>query len=593
MAVERQPDWDDMSDSMTIDWDVRIEMDDGLLLSANVYRPAAEGAYPVIMSYGPYGKDLSFQEAYAPRWRILERDYPDAVEGSSNLHQSWELLDPESWVPQGYAIVRVDSRGAGRSPGVIDSWSPREAQDYAACIEWAAAQPWSNGKVGLAGVSYYAMNAWQVAALNPPHLVAFCSWEGCSDLYREAAYHGGIHNDFLGGWFPRQVESVQYGTPHSTAVNPVSGLRVTGDVVLPPEELEANRVDIGEQILAHPFLDDYWRGRSAELGRIRAAVLSAGNWGGHGLHLRGNIQGWAGAGSAEKWLEIHGREHWSLFYADYGQQLQRRFFDWYLKGEGDWLESQPPVLLQIRQPDDSFVERAEREWPLARTDWRRLYLDAASLGLRVEPAAAAAAASYAPLEDGLTFLFEPFAEDVEITGPLSAKLWISSETEDADLFLVLHAYDPEGRELTFRGAGDPYSPAAQGWLRASHRALEERSTPWQPWHPHDRAVPLVPGEPTEVEVEIWPTCLALPAGYRIGLSVQGRDYDHGLPDEVLASGERLGWSAMTTRGSGPYVHRNERARPPEVYGGRVTVHTGAGFASSLLVPFIPKREDER
>lgn len=571
---------------MTIDWDVPITMDDGLRLSANVYRPAAEGRYPVIMSYGPYGKDLSFQEAYAPRWRILERDYPDAVQGSSNVHQSWELLDPERWVADGYVIVRVDSRGAGRSPGVVDSWSPREARDYAACIEWAGTQEWSTGKVGLAGVSYYAMNAWQVAALNPEHLTAFCSWEGCSDLYREAAYHGGIHNDFLGGWFPRQVESVQYGTPHSAAVNPVSGLKVTGDVVLTEEELAANRVDIGESILAHPFLDDYWRERSAVLSDIRVPVLSAGNWGGHGLHLRGNIGGWAGAGSSEKWLEIHGREHWSLFYADYGQRLQRRFFDWYLKGEGDWGETQPPVLLQIRQPDDTFVERAEQEWPLARTAWTRMALDAGQ-GVLGALAPAPASAHYVPGKSGVTFLGEPFADDAEITGPLSARLWISSETTDADLFLVLHAYDPEGRELLFRGAGDPYSPAAQGWLRASHRALDSRSTPEQPWHPHDRAEPLVPGEPTAVDVEIWPTSLALPAGTRIGLSVQGADYDHGLPAEVLASGERLGWSAKTTRGSGPYVHNDERARPRDIYGGSVTIHTGPHHESWLLVPFIP------
>src|SRR5690606_29393345 len=133
-----------------------------------------------------------------------------------------------------------------------------------------------------------------------------------------------------------------------------------------------------------------------------------------------------------------------------------------------------------------------------------------------------------------------------------------------------------------------WSPAAQGWLRASHRALDESSTPWQPVHPHDRAEPLVPGEPTMVDVEIWPTCLALPAGSRIGLSVQGADYDHGRPEEVLNSGERLGWSAVTTRGSGPYVHRDERARPREVYGGAVTIHTGGDRESWLLVPFIPE-----
>src|SRR5690606_26289945 len=252
---------------------------------------------------------------------------------------------------------------------------------------------------------------------------------GCSDLYREAAYHGGIQNDFLGGWFPRQVESVQYGTPHSSAVNPVSGLSATGDVVLPEEELAANRVDIGESIRAHPFLDDYWRERSAVLENITVPVLSAGNWGGHGLHPRGTIGGWAGGSSREKWLEIHGREHWSLFYADYGQRLQKRFFDWYLKGEGDWAETQPPVLLQIRRPDDTFVERGEQEWPLARTRWTKLPLDAGTASLGVAPAEPASA-RYVPGESGVTFLAEPFREDVEITRPLSARPWISSETSD-------------------------------------------------------------------------------------------------------------------------------------------------------------------
>jgi predicted acyl esterase len=571
-----------MTEAMTIDWDVAVPMDDGVTMSANVYRPSVPGHYPVIMSYGPYGKDLSFQRAYAPRWRILEENYPDAVEGSSNIHQSWELVDPEKWVPHGYVVVRVDSRGAGRSPGVVDPWSPREARDYHDCIEWAAAQPWSNGRVGLAGVSYYAMNSWQVAALNPPHLAAVVSWEGCSDLYREAAYHGGIHNDFLGGWFPRQVESVQYGAP-SEATNPASGLRVTGDERLTPEQLEANRVDFGRDILDHPLLDEYWSERSADISQVRVPILSAGNWGGHGLHLRGNIEGYLGAASPQKWLELHGREHWSMFYTEYGRELHKRFFDHFLKGEGDWLQSQPPVSLHIRQPDDSFVQRDEQEWPLARTEYRRSYLDSATMRLR-DDAQESAEVSYRPLEQGVTFTMPPFDHDVELTGPISATLWMSSQSTDADLFLVLRAFDPEGRELLFRGAGDPFAPLAQGWLRASHRALDaERSTPWRPVHPHDRVEPLVPGEAYELQIEIWPTCIALPAGYSLALSVLGRDYDHGLGEAELAT--RLGWSAMQTRGSGPYVH--EVGRPAEIFGAPVTIYTGGERASFVTLPFIP------
>src|SRR5438309_131907 len=94
---------------------------------------------------------------------------PDVVAGSTSTYANWEVVDPERWVPDGYACVRVDSRGAGRSPGVMDMWSAREARDLYACVEWAARQPWSTGKIGLDGISYYAMNQWQVAALQPPH----------------------------------------------------------------------------------------------------------------------------------------------------------------------------------------------------------------------------------------------------------------------------------------------------------------------------------------------------------------------------------------------------------------------------------------
>src|SRR3989337_2365729 len=168
----------EVRDGMKIDWDVPIAMDDGLVLRADVYRPVAEGKYPALVSYGPYGKGLAFQEGYKTAWEIMARDNPDAVAGTSNKYQSWELVDPEKWVPDGYVCVRVDSRGAGRSPGKLDPFSPRETSDLAACIEWAASQPWSTGRVGLNGISYYAMNQWHVASRAPRGLTAMCAWEG-------------------------------------------------------------------------------------------------------------------------------------------------------------------------------------------------------------------------------------------------------------------------------------------------------------------------------------------------------------------------------------------------------------------------------
>ena len=175
----------DVRDGMRIDWDVPVKMEDGLVLRADVYRPIDDGKYPVIMTYGPYGKYLHFEDLYETCWTRMVEQHPDVPAGSTNKYQNWEVVDPEKWVPDGYAVVRVDSRGAGRSPGHMDIWSAREAKDFYHSIEWAAEQPWSSGKVGLNGISYYGMNQWQVSSLQPPHLTAICIWEGAADYYRD------------------------------------------------------------------------------------------------------------------------------------------------------------------------------------------------------------------------------------------------------------------------------------------------------------------------------------------------------------------------------------------------------------------------
>jgi uncharacterized protein len=163
------------SNGIHIDWDVPIAMSDGSMLRCDVFRPDAPGQYPVIMAVGPYGKWLSFQdEVWGGQWKMLCAQEPEILKLSSNRFQNYEFADPERFVPDGYVLIRVDVRGTGRSPGVMDLLSKRETQDYFECIEWAAVQPWSNSKVGLNGVSYLAMNQWQVAALRPAHLSAMC-----------------------------------------------------------------------------------------------------------------------------------------------------------------------------------------------------------------------------------------------------------------------------------------------------------------------------------------------------------------------------------------------------------------------------------
>ena len=166
----------EIRDGMRIDWDVPLKMDDGLVLRADIYRPIEEGNYPALVTYGPYGKYLAFQDGYEDQWDRMVELHPDVAAGSTNKYQNWEVADPEKWVPDGYVIVRVDSRGTGRSPGFIELWSPRETKDFHDCIEWTAEQTWCNGKIGINGISYYAMNQWQVAASQPPHLAAICIW---------------------------------------------------------------------------------------------------------------------------------------------------------------------------------------------------------------------------------------------------------------------------------------------------------------------------------------------------------------------------------------------------------------------------------
>jgi predicted acyl esterase len=541
----------------------------------------------VILSYGPYAKGLAFQDGYPSAWQRMVAEHPDVAYGSSNLYQSWEVVDPEKWVPDGYACVRVDSRGAGCSPGFIDPFSPRETRDFYQCIEWAGVQPWSNGKVGLNGISYYAINQWHVASLQPPHLAALCIWEGAADWYRDMTHHGGILNTFFGNWYDMQVKTVQYGLGGRGARSRATGALVCGDVTLSDRELAANRCDFGDEILAHALDDDYHRARSPVWDKITVPLLSAANWGGQGLHPRGNFEGFARAASSNKWLEAHGLEHWTHFYTDYGVGLQKRFFGHFLKGEANGWERQPRVQLQVRHID-RFVERYEDAWPIPRTRWMRFHLDPARQSLTNGPAAAGTVA-YDALGEGVTFLSAPMDEETEITGPLAARLWISSSTSDADLFLVFRVFTPDLREVVFMGAIDPHTPIAQGWLRASHRKLDPRlSSEYRPYHTHDEPQPLRPGEIVPVDVELWPTSIVVPAGHRIALTVRGRDYEW-----AKSTGARLSNFKNELLGCGPFLHNDPRDRPPSVFGGRVTLHCGPGRESYLNVPVIPSRNSGR
>jgi hypothetical protein len=574
-------------DGMLVEWHVPITMDDGLVLRADVYRPLEDGNYPAILTYGGYAKGLHFEDGYPIQWREMIRAHPEILESSTGKHLNWETPDPEQFVPYGYAVVRVDSRGIGWSPGFLNYFDPRETRDLYQCVEWAGTQPWSNGRVGLTGISYFATNQWRVAELKPPHLAAIVPWEGAYDAYREENYHGGILSEFMKAWDPLQSRTVQYGVGERGVRSRVTGEPVAGPVTLSEAELAQNRINLWEAIKEHPFDDEFFKVCTPDLGKVDVPLLSCANWGGQGMHPRGNFAGFVHASSKQKWLEVHGGSHWSEYYGDYGVGLQRRFFDRFLRDVDNGWDDEPSVRLNIRYPGERFAIRMENEWPLARTEWTKLYLDIPGRGLSHEPLGPRAEIEYEALGDGVTFWLPPRERELEVTGPLAAKLFVSSDTEDADLFLVVRLFDPEGGEVTFMGSTDPNTPIANGWLRASHRRLDaDRSLPYQPYHPHDRAEPLTPGEIYELDIEIWPTCIVVPPGYRLALTVRGKDYEYDGPLGALAREFHY-----ATRGTGGMMHGDLDNRPPDTFGGTVTLYSGGDAPSYLLLPFIPPAKE--
>jgi len=560
---------------MILDKDVLVPMRDGAGLRANVFRPEAGGRFPVLMTLGPYGKDVHLSQFMPEAWQALQRRHPEILRASSCKYLVFETPDPEVWTREGYVVVKVDSRGAGKSPGRLDVNSPAEFRDFYDAIEWAGVQPWASGKVGLLGISYYAAGQWMIAAERPPHLAAMLPWQGTYDFYRDRTRQGGIlGNGFLNRWWNRSVLRNQHGNAESPLVDIDTGERSTGPASLSREQLAANRADYIAELRACPLNGPWYEERSGALERVTIPALVVANWGGLGLHLRGTILGYCGIASRDKWLKVHSGSYFLTFLVPESVALQRRFFDRYLKGAANDWERETRVEVAVRAADDT-VERvaAGAAWPLPETKWTRLYLDASNCSLSASPPRTDATASYAVAGDGLTFSTPPLEHGLELAGPIKAKLWVSSSTDDMDVFATLRAFGPDGSEATFFSAVEPKAPVSQGWLRVSHRKPDARSTEWQPLHSHDELQMLEPGAVYGIDVEIWPASLALSAGWRLALTLQGVDFQR--PREPGAQ-----------RGSGWFLHDDAEDRPPARFHGTHAVHTGPARPGYLLLPLL-------
>ncbi|MBS6509225.1 MAG: CocE/NonD family hydrolase [Paraclostridium bifermentans] len=517
---------------MIMEKDVPVKMKDGVTLYVNVFRPNKPGKYPVVMSADAYGKDtFSMFKKVSP---------PTLGAQPSSDFAVFESPDPGFWVPNDYVLVKVALRGSATSEGELHPWTMAEANDFAEVVEWAGVQEWSNGNVGTNGVSYLAVVQWKMASLNPPHLKAMIPWEGLNDVYREAAYHGGIpETNFFGEW-------------------------AKGLIARWPDKVVE---DMAQTQKEHPLMDEYWEKNMPNLSDIKTPMLVCAGWATVGLHNRGSFEGFKKASSRDKWLVVHGRKEWETYYSRESLELQKSFFDYYLKEiDNGWMDT-PRVRYELREKFYQGQNKLTTEWPLPNTKYTELYLNGENMTLQTEQVKDEKVVSYSTENtenDEVRFKID-FKENTEITGYMKLKLWVSSEdADDMDLFVGVKKFDKNGEEVYFADYNHiENGQVSAGWVRVSHRELDkEKSTPYQPLLTHKRELKLAKGEVVPVEIEIWPTSALFKSGESLVLVVKG--------SEVIKE------NAMINR----YAHLDT------VNKGVHKFYTGGKYDAHLLVPVI-------
>jgi predicted acyl esterase len=510
-----------------VDQDASVKLRDGTTIYLDIYRPdGPEGVsdLPTIVAWCFFGK----RPSDSPKTWQVHGVPPETVSRMARF----EGPDPAYWCKQGYAVVNVDSRGAGHSEGNLVVWGEQDGRDGADVVEWLAAQVWSNGKVGMFGNSGLAMCQWWIAAEQPPHLACIAPWEGTADLYREFVSENGI--------------------PCPGFVNFVM------DNQRGPGYIE----DFVQMLAEYPLINGYWESKIPKLERIKIPAYVTGGW--SHVHLRGAVTGFRRIRSPKKWLRIHREFEWPDTYSWLNQEDLRRFFDRYLKGVRNGWELTPRVRIEVMDAYDyDFqVNRPEKEFPLARTEYKKLYLDAAQRALSFEPLTTVSRVSY-DAKDGLTTLDLTFEEDTELTGFMKAHLWVEADGHDEmDLFLTVQKLDQNGKWLPTSVLGEDH-PGAWGRLRVSHRALDpDLSTDWQPVQSHRAEERLRPGEIVPVEVPFYPLSRIWHKGEQLRLQIAGRYFREGWF-------EPFSWD---TDNKGAHV-----------------IHTGDKYDSYLQIPVVPPK----
>jgi len=504
-----------------------ITLRDGVKIYADIYLPKdAPGPVPLIVSWWFSGKR---QAEGADEW-IVHGCPPDTV---SKLAK-FESADPAYWCRHGYAVANVDPRGVGNSEGDISSFGLQDGRDGYDFIEWAAKQDWCDGNVGMFGNSGVAMVIWRIAAEQPPHLKCIAVWEGTGDMYRESLCYGGIPSPYF---------------------NNMS----LGDVAC-----KGYIEDMPNMLLRHPYMDSYWESKIPRWENITQPAYITAGW--CHMHVRGSFEGFRKIRSQKKWMRAHREMEWPDAYNPENLEDLKRFFDRYLKDIRNGWEFTPPVRLDVMDAYgfDFAIRRPEKEFPLARTEYRKLYLDAASGTASFEPFKTPSEICYDPDTEIASFDFVA-PEDMEITGYMKLRLYVECRGHDnMDLFVWIKKYGADGKyipvhcmEMEFRGAW--------GYMRTSRRELApELSTDFNPVQAHRKDEPMEPGKIYPVDIEIWPHSRVWHKGEHLRIEIAGRFIKSDwMIDQIVG-----------------FVTDN---------GGRHVIHTGGKYASYLQIPYIPPK----
>lgn len=542
--------------------DVKIPLQNGAYVLADVFRPAAPGTYPAIVSAGPYGKAFHHHSiATSADLEVHEQMEDDYFSGdpAGQPFENHETVNTASWVPDGYVVVRADMPGAGASPGRLAPWGIAGAEAFRDCIEWAGGQPWSSGNVGTWGMSYLAMSQHQAASLHPEHLKAMIAIGTDVDLYEEVAYNGGILNEqFWPVWKSSGLDRAIVGEPDIADF--IETMKNSPFRDSDPDAIFGPRADV--------FMSPDLTGVTVPLWAVAATTHQA-----H-FHQLGGANAYLATPTRDKKLDIW--DDWfQKAYAAETVTAHKAFFDHWLKGIDNDVMSTPPVRLEIRTGNGAATVVHEDEWPVARTEYVRWYFDTSNsarerpfLRLSSNEPAAPATTSYSaeiallppaagaalrvdpdsaqsdPRATGVSFVSEPLPADAVLAGYGRVGLSVSSTSHDMDIYVSVRVIDEAGREVDFTGFstsgfGARPIPLMKGWLKASHRRIdEERSTGYTVKHTHREAdyAPLVPGEEVEVEIELIPSTGLLRKGQRIRVDVQPYDgVAHGMHHEYNAS----------------------------------------------------------